>query len=59
MCATHGIKFIGPSVETIERMGDKAVAKKMMQEAGVPVVPGSDQAVDSVEEALALADDIG
>lgn len=59
MCATHGIKFIGPSVETIERMGDKAVAKRMMQEAGVPVIPGSEQAVETEEEAIALAEEIG
>src|SRR5690606_27818752 len=42
ICADHGVKFIGPSPETIRLMGDKAAAKDTMREAGVPVLPGSD-----------------
>lgn len=59
MCDTHGIKFIGPQAESIERMGDKSVAKEMMRAAGVPVIPGSNDPVETEEEALAIADSIG
>jgi len=41
ICASHGLKFIGPPVKAIALMGDKASAKMRMQEAGVPVIPGS------------------
>src|SRR5690554_6453115 len=41
ICEDHGIKFIGPSAETIRLMGNKSAAKETMQKAGVPVVPGS------------------
>jgi len=58
-CASSGLTFIGPSPESIERMGDKAEARRTMMEAGVPVVPGSDGLVDSEEEALKLACGIG
>ncbi|MCL2054723.1 MAG: acetyl-CoA carboxylase biotin carboxylase subunit [Oscillospiraceae bacterium] len=54
-CEQCGITFIGPLPESIEMMGDKAAAKTTMKNAGVPVVPGSDGAVKSVEEALRLA----
>lgn len=53
------IKFIGPPADVIRRMGDKAAAKKLMKEAGVPVVPGSDGSVDSIEDAYKIADEIG
>lgn len=59
ICETHEIKFIGPTAFAIEKMGDKAVAKRTMVEAGVPVVPGSDGAVSEEKEALAVADEIG
>jgi acetyl-CoA carboxylase biotin carboxylase subunit len=58
-CEAHGLKFIGPSAEVMERMGDKAVARETMRAAGVPVVPGSPGPVDSVEEALKYAPKIG
>lgn len=45
------IKFIGPSAQTIMDMGDKAKAREMMIANGVPVVPGSDSEVDTIEEA--------
>ena len=58
-CTQAGIAFIGPSGDVIRAMGNKAAARKLMVEAGVPVVPGSDGAVDTAEEAKALADSIG
>lgn len=59
ICETHNIKFIGPSAEAIEKMGDKAVAKQSMKNAGVPVVPGSDGLVNDEEIALKKAEEIG
>lgn len=59
MVEEHGFKFIGPSAEHIEMMGDKVTAKKTVQELGLPVVPGSDGAVNSVEEGQAIADEAG
>ena len=58
-CAQAGVAFIGPSGDVIRAMGNKAAARKLMVEAGVPVVPGSDGAVDTAQEAKALADSIG
>lgn len=59
ICETHGIKFIGPSVFAIEQMGDKVIAKRAMAQAGVPVMPGSLEPIESDEEAIALAEEIG
>ncbi|MCY4205756.1 MAG: acetyl-CoA carboxylase biotin carboxylase subunit [Bacteroidetes bacterium] len=59
ICADHEIKFIGPSPQTIAVMGDKSRAKEQMQTAGVPVVPGSDGVVPSVEKGKQIADSIG
>jgi len=59
LCADHNLKFIGPTPEMINQMGDKATAKKTMMEAGVPTVPGSKGLLDSYEEAEKLADEIG
>ena len=59
MCSTCGIEFIGPSGDMIDRMGNKSEARKTMIEAGVPVVPGSKQAISTVEEGMALARNIG
>lgn len=59
ICADNGIKFIGASPDHIDRMGDKASAKATMKEAGVPCVPGSEGLLDSLEDALATAKDIG
>ncbi len=55
----HGIAFIGPSPQHIQTMGDKVAAKKTMIEAGVPVVPGSEGAVGSPEDARQTAESIG
>lgn len=57
-CEEAGVKFIGPSPESLRMSGDKAVARRKAKEAGVPVVPGSDS-VSSVEEGLAAARKIG
>lgn len=54
----NGIIFIGPHAEAIKSMGDKAVSKKIAEQAGVPVVPGSVGEVESIEEALNIASDI-
>ncbi|WP_405153165.1 acetyl-CoA carboxylase biotin carboxylase subunit [Paenibacillus sp. FSL K6-0108] len=59
ICDSCNITFIGPSPEAITKMGDKAVAKQTMKDAGVPVIPGSDGLVESMEEAIMLGRDIG
>lgn len=59
MCRACNITFIGPDAESIEKMGNKSRAREIMIEAGVPVVPGSSGAVESIEEGLQLADKIG
>lgn len=58
-CRENDIKFIGPDGDTISKMGDKSTARQMMMKAGVPVVPGSDGAVKTPEEALKVAERIG
>lgn len=59
MCEACQIKFIGPSHYSISKMGIKDVAKKEMIKANVPVVPGSDGLLESVEDALTLANQMG
>ncbi len=59
ICTRRNIKFIGPSSEIIKKMGDKIQARNAMIEAGVPVIPGSDRSIDSLEEAMSLAENIG
>jgi pyruvate carboxylase subunit A len=58
-CKERGIIFIGPDAEVIHRMGDKTEARKAMIAAGIPVTPGTDGNLDSVEQALAVAEKIG
>ncbi len=58
-CESNGIRFIGPYKEHIEKMGNKAEARKTMIEAGVPVVPGSKNATNEAIEALGIAEEIG
>ncbi|MGI5959820.1 MAG: acetyl-CoA carboxylase biotin carboxylase subunit [Massiliimalia sp.] len=58
-CSRCGVKFIGPSSEAMELMGDKARAKETMKSAGVPVVPGSDGEIQSIDEAKEIAARIG
>ncbi len=55
----HGFTFIGPKPEHIRMMGDKIAAKQAVKSVGIPVVPGSDGAVTSEEEAFAAAESIG
>jgi len=59
VCASCGFTFIGPTADMIRAMGDKAVARRTMREAGLPVVPGSEGTIADVDEALALAKEIG
>ena len=58
-CVNAGLVFIGPSAEAIEKMGDKAIARKTMQEAGVSIVPGTKDLIEDEEEARRIADSIG
>jgi acetyl-CoA carboxylase, biotin carboxylase subunit len=58
-CLDAGLVFIGPSPAAISAMGDKVEARRLMRKAGVPVVPGSDDALDSDAEVERLAGEIG
>jgi acetyl-CoA carboxylase biotin carboxylase subunit len=57
--AQEDLTFVGPRAEVMELMGDKADAREFAENAGVPVVPGSDGPVDDIEEAKEFADDVG
>ena len=59
VCELSGIKFIGPRPEVIRQMGLKQRARAIMQESGVPILPGSPGILPSADEALALANEIG
>ncbi len=59
MCEVYNIKFIGPTSRVMAMMGDKEVSKRMMKEAGVPVVEGSDGVVESLEEAREVLERLG
>jgi acetyl-CoA carboxylase, biotin carboxylase subunit len=59
ICNDHGIKFIGPTPEMINAMGDKITAKETMIRAGVPVVPGGEGLLQSLDEAIGVAKNIG
>ena len=59
MCDEIGLKFIGPRPEIIELMGNKSKAKETMKNAGVPVVPGSEGLIYTVQEAINIANEIG
>src|SRR5450432_1342465 len=58
-CRDAGIKFIGPSAEAIDALGDKIAARRIAEVAGVPVVPGTAHAITTVDEARAFADQVG
>ncbi len=58
-CAQSGINFIGPSPEAIEAMGEKTQARELMQKTGVPLVPGTPEAVEEATQALAAAEEMG
>ncbi|MGB0788167.1 MAG: acetyl-CoA carboxylase biotin carboxylase subunit [Marinirhabdus sp.] len=59
ICEEHAVKFIGASPEMIDRMGDKAMAKATMKEAGVPCVPGSDGIIETFEQCQKVAEETG
>ena len=59
ICKEHNIAFIGPSLEVMELMADKSKAKEVMKKAGVPVIPGSEGAIEDIEEAKKIAREIG
>ena len=59
ICEESNIKFIGPKSEVIELLGNKSNAKELMKKEGVPVIPGSDGGVESVEDAIKIAKKIG
>ena len=59
MCEVYNIKFIGPTSKVMAMMGDKEVSKRMIKEAGVPVVEGSDGVVESLEEAREVLERLG
>lgn len=59
MCEKCKITFIGPNSEMIHRMGNKSEARKTMEEAGVPIVPGTKEPVYDAEEAKKIADELG
>ena len=56
LCKDCGLVFIGPDADVIDKMGNKAAARSLMKENGIPVVPGSDGIVDTVEEAEKIAE---
>ncbi len=58
-CKRRGVKFIGPSADVVHKMGDKTEARKAMIAAGVPVTPGTEHNLADLDEALAVAEDIG
>jgi len=59
ICAKRGIRFVGPDAEVIRRMGDKTAARRTMKDAGIPVTPGTDDNLESLDEALAAAEQVG
>jgi acetyl-CoA carboxylase biotin carboxylase subunit len=59
ICANNGITFIGPLPDVMEKVGDKAVARDLMQKAGLPLLPGTIEPVGTVDEAREVAESIG
>jgi len=58
-CEEHGLIFVGPSSDSIEKLENKLTARKTMREVGVPIIPGSDRPLRNDDEALAFAESIG
>jgi acetyl-CoA carboxylase biotin carboxylase subunit len=59
ICENEGITFIGPRPDVMERVGDKATARELMQKAGLPLLPGTVDPVQTADEGLEIADEIG
>jgi acetyl-CoA carboxylase biotin carboxylase subunit len=59
ICADEGITFIGPRPDVMEKVGDKATARELMSKAGLPLLPGTVEPVNTVDEAFEIADEIG
>src|SRR5438105_4912302 len=59
ICDKVGITFIGPTTEAIQAMADKVMARKVMHEAGLPIIPGTEEALLNADQARIVADDIG
>lgn len=59
ICEESNIKFIGPNSKVIDLLGNKSNAKKLMQKAGIPVIPGSNGTVDTIEDAIEISEKIG
>lgn len=59
MCESNGIEFIGPPFEIIRKMGDKVCAKNEMEDAGIPVIPGSKNPISQISEGLKISKAIG
>jgi pyruvate carboxylase len=58
-CATAGITFVGPRPDLLDQMGDKTAARQLAQRTGVPILPGTEQALTDRDQALKIAQDIG
>ena len=58
-CETNGIKFVGPSSEVMQLMGDKQTARREVKKAGLPLVPGIEVAVSDLEHARSIVEEIG
>jgi acetyl-CoA carboxylase, biotin carboxylase subunit len=59
ICADHGITFIGPKPDVMEKVGDKAIARRLMRDAGLPLLPGTIEPVATLRDAHDVADEIG
>lgn len=59
LCEENNLTFIGPSGDVMEQMGDKIAARNLMKNAGVPVIPGTDDAIPNAEAAIKIAKEIG
>jgi acetyl-CoA carboxylase biotin carboxylase subunit len=59
ICADHDITFIGPRPEVMEKVGDKAIARRLMRDAGLPLLPGTIEPVATVQDAQDVANEIG
>ena len=59
ICANEGITFIGPKPDVMEKVGDKATARELMQKAGLPLLPGTVDPVATADDARSIAEEIG